>query len=160
MLNIALDSKQQELELVSGVSQWMRHMLSPSGLPQLTTRQVKRKYARVSTPLTASRRQNDATPTSAEIDTPAPSKLGLGDAPSTARPRRSSAAYTTPVVSARSGRHGVPLHASTIKTARVMRSVAEEENRPPHGLGVGVGLRGGRVASFGSTRSARVMMPA
>ncbi|RSH85686.1 hypothetical protein EHS25_003827 [Saitozyma podzolica] len=135
MFNIALDSKQQELEL------------------------VKRKYARVSTPLTASRRQNDATPTSAEIDTPAPSKLGLGDAPSTARPRRSSAAYTTPVVSARSGRHGVPLHASTIKTARVMRSVAEEENRPPNGEGVGVGLRGGRVASHGPTRSARVMMP-
>jgi hypothetical protein len=159
MLNIALDSKQQELELVSGGSQWMRHMLPPSGLPQLTTRQVKRKYARVSTPLTASRRQNDATPTSAEIDTPAPSKLGLGDAPSTARPRRSSAAYTTPVVSARSGRHGVPLHASTIKTARVMRSVAEEENRPPNGEGVGVGLRGGRVASHGPTRSARVMMP-
>jgi hypothetical protein len=162
MLNIALDSKQQELELVSGVSQWMRSMLFAGRLPQLTTRQVKRKYARVSTPLTTSRRQNDATPTSAETDTPAPSKLGVGGAPSTARPRRSSAAYTTPIVSARSGRHGVPLHASTVKTAKVMRSVAEEENRPPHGegAGVGVGLRGGRVASFGSTRSARVMMPA
>ncbi|WWD19327.1 hypothetical protein CI109_103786 [Kwoniella shandongensis] len=118
MLNIALDSKQQELEL------------------------MKRKFAvkgiAGSTPLGTSRRasniqQSVVTPSS-DIATPLPGK-GMQTR------RRSSLAIQTPVPSMAKQnvvstplpgmRHGVQLHPSTKVVSRVMRRVEEEENRPP-----------------------------
>ncbi|WVR09358.1 hypothetical protein IAU60_006424 [Kwoniella sp. DSM 27419] len=110
MLNIALDSKQQELEL------------------------IKRKFAvrgvAGSTPLGASRKINAETNTTLDLATPMPSK-----GPVTRR--RSSLAFETPLPSVPktllhtpAPRHGVQLHPSTRITNRVMRRVGEE-NEPP-----------------------------
>ncbi|KAK8854539.1 hypothetical protein IAR55_003278 [Kwoniella newhampshirensis] len=123
MLNIALDSKQQELEL-------MKRRFAVKGIAG-------------STPLGTSRRT--ANLQDSQLATPLPSS-STSVVKGVQTRRRSSLALQTPVpttrmsnvdtqtpLPGRGARHGVQLHPSTKVVNRVMRRVEEEENRPPAG---------------------------
>ncbi|EAL19710.1 hypothetical protein CNBG3380 [Cryptococcus deneoformans B-3501A] len=151
MLNIALDSKQQEVELVS----ILFHTLDQIKAHWMI--QMKRKFGvrgvAGSTPLGASQRTNLDQGTT-------PSMTNESFLPKTLTRRRSSLAMQTPVpdYSKRHSletplqgnhRHGVQLYPSTKVASRVMqRSESREENIPPSRASVG-----GSAARYGSLRT-------
>ncbi|WWC63602.1 uncharacterized protein I303_106207 [Kwoniella dejecticola CBS 10117] len=144
MLNIALDSKQQEVEL-------MKRKFSVKGIAGSTPLATSRKI-NTNTNANAGTKTNAQmipdTPSTMINSTPLPAKGGV----QTRNRRRSSLALAqTPLPSVpthtpsyqsqahaqaqtpmnKNGRYGIQLHPSTRVTNRVMRKVEEEENIPP-----------------------------
>ena len=127
MLNIALDSKQQELEL-------LKRRFSVRGVAG-------------STPLASARRVSNigvgATPAGSEIETPAPGRIGGA----TTR-RRSSMAFVTPSLSSQNGKvlkggYGTDMWKHSNRQSMIK---LEEENRPPLGETMGATTTTRRVS--------------
>lgn len=151
MLNIALDSKQQEVELVSII----HHPLDQSKAHWMI--QMKRKFGvrgvAGSTPLGTSQRTNLDRGTT-------PPMTNESFLPKTRTRRRSSLAIQTPVLEYSKRHsletplqgnhcHGPQLYPSTKVTSRVMqRSVSTEENTPSSRASVG-----GSATRYGSLRT-------